>query len=291
MPQEQTPHCVIIGPAIFTLVHLLYKCALAEHIVELTGRTGKGHSAFIAALTVGGDRSRNSHISILAIVCIGTHDGQLKCCLAGNCFTAQFNRGGERHAQGDELIPHRVQGNICIRGIDAAQSIFCVVFINPACLDIAITVEGFSGKSQIHAADFDIRQKGKSTAAVILHGVPIYRTATADAVDEDVVRRDLNGLGSDHGFLIRRPSMCRQFKSVCLQVIPFRGHHAVSHTIFIQRQSTASALASGIKSEPTGEGYAVRCSDGEFVLLLRADHIRSADGNAGVALCKGRGRE
>ena len=85
--------------------------------------------------------------------------------------------------------------------------------------------------------------------------------------------------------------MCRQFKSVCLQVIPFRGHHAVSHTIFIQRQSTASALASGIKSELTGEGYAVRCSDGEFVLLLRADHIRSADGNAGVALCKGRGRE
>ena len=131
---------------------------------------------------------------------------------------------------------------------------------------------------------FEIHAKGELGAAVILHDVLQYCAAAADAVHIDVLLRDPDALGGAHGLLIRRISTYAQVKVVRIQVVPLRRHHAVPHAVLIDCQLHAAALAAGVKPELLVEGHAVRGRDGEFVVLLRADHIRAVDRDDGGRL-------
>ena len=144
-------------------------------------------------------------------------------------------------------------------------------------MDEALAVEALSGQGQIHAVGLDVHPEAEIGAAVILHDVLQHRAAAADAVHIDVLLRDLDVLGAAHELLIRRPSMCDHVKTVRSLNEQFRRQYAVSHAVFIDRQLHAAAHHAEVIPECLVQSHARRRCDGEFVVLLRADHIRAVD--------------
>ena len=277
---QHAPDRVVHRPAVLAGVHLLNKRALAEHDPERPLGAGEGQRAVIAALAVGGDGAGDGHIRFILIGCAVADERQRKGLLTGYANVTQLHRGGVGHGQGDDLFKNGVQGHIRVLGIGIAQTIGRAgLFVDPAGLDKAVHREGLAAQGESLAVGLDVRHRIAALAAVIGDGVLLHRAAAADAVHIDVLRRDLNGLGSGHGRSVCRISMCGQCEAVRLQIVPIRGHHAVSHAVGIHGQIGTAALHAGVIAELLVEGHAVRGRDSEFVLLPRADHIRAVDGD------------
>ena len=277
---QHAPDRVVHRPAVLAGVHLLNKRALAEHDPERPLGAGEGQRAVIAALAVGGDGAGDGHIRFILIGCAVADERQRKGLLTGYANVTQSHRGGVGHGQGDDLFKNGVQGHIRVLGIGIAQTIGRAgLFVDPAGLDEAVHGEGLAAQGEILAVGLDVRHRIAALAAVIGDGVLLHRAAAADAVHIDVLRRDLHGLGSGHGRSVCRISMCGQCEAVRLQIVPIRGHHAVSHAVGIHGQIGTAALHAGVIAELLVEGHAVRGRDSEFVLLPRADHIRAVDGD------------
>ena len=106
----------------------------------------------------------------------------------------------------------------------------------------------------------------------------LLRAAAADAVNENVIALDLNGLFGGQRLSVRGRSFGHKLEAVSLQAVPFRAHHAVPHAVIIQRQIRAAAHHAGVIPELLADGHALRRRDGEFAVLQHADRIRSVDG-------------
>ena len=277
---QHAPDRVVHRPAVLAGVHLLNKRALAEHDPERPLGAGDGQRAVIAALAVGGDGAGDGHIRFILIGCAVADERQRKGLLTGYANVTQSHRGGVGHGQGDDLFKNGVQGHIRVLGIGIAQTIDRAgLFVDPAGLDEAVHLEGLAAQGERLAVGLGVHANGVIAAADIFHGVLLHRAAAADAVHVEVLRRDLDGLGSGHGSTVPISSVCGQCEAVRLQIVPFRRHHAVSHAVGIHGQIGTAALHAGVIPELLVEGHAVRGRDGEFVVLLRADHIRAVDGD------------
>ena len=242
---------------------------------ELLRGAGDGQLAVIVARAVGSDGAGDGHIRGVHIARAASDERQVKGRLAGGCVAAQLHRGGEGHVQGDELVINGVERHIRVRGIDTAKLIEYAVRAHPAGVDEALAVEALSGQGQIHAVGLDVHPEAEIGAAVIGDGVFRLCAAGADAVHEDVLLQNLDGLGRGRGLSVRRRAVHRQLKGVRIAIVRGR-YRAIADTAVGPVPARIAAVFSASIVE-IRDFRALRRRGGELIALLRADHIRAAD--------------